>query len=108
MDYEKLLNLLNDGETIAVKAKITGLPRSYFYQIINRKCNITVKNLEKIAAYFSVKMNYFFDNKEDMPPETKIFILEKELENANKLLAVQEKTIRAYELLLKKKKIINY
>jgi len=55
MNYEKLINLLNDGETIAVKSKITGLPRSYFYQIFNGKCNITVKNLEKIASYYKSK-----------------------------------------------------
>jgi len=108
MDYEKLLNLLNDGETIAGKAKITGLSRSYFYQLFKGKCNITVENLEKIASYFNVKMNYFFDTIPEMTPEMKVFFLEKELENANKLLAVQEKTIRAYELLLKKKKVINY
>ena len=108
MNYEKLINLLNDGETIAVKSKITGLPRSYFYQIFKGECNITVRNLEKIASYFDVKMNYFFDEQCNIPPETKIIILEKELEFVNKLLSEKERTIKAYELILKKKKIIPY
>ena len=108
MNYEKLLDLLNDGETIAIKSKNTGLPRSYFYQIFNGKCNITVSNLEKIASYFDVKMSYFFDEQYNITPEIKIIILEKELECATKLLIERERTIKAYELILKKKKIIPY
>jgi transcriptional regulator with XRE-family HTH domain len=108
MNYEKLIDLLNDGETIAIKSKNTGLPRSYFYQIFSGKCNITVRNLEKIASYFDVKMSYFFDEQCNMTPETKIIILEKELEYTNKLLTERERTIKAYELVLKKKKIIPY
>jgi transcriptional regulator with XRE-family HTH domain len=108
MNYEKLLDLLNDGETIALKSKITGLPRPYFYKIMSGKYNITVRNLEKIADYFNIKMSYFFDEQCNMTPETKIIILEKELEYMNKLLTEKERTIRAYELILKKKKIIPY
>ncbi|MDR2970342.1 MAG: helix-turn-helix domain-containing protein [Bacteroidales bacterium] len=108
MNYDKLIDLLNDGETIAIKAKITGISRSYFYQIINRRCNMTVSNLEKIASYFNVKMSYFFDEQYNMTPEMKVVILEKELEYVNKLLTERERTIKAYELILKKKKIIPY
>ena len=106
MNYEKLIDLLNDGETITTKAKITGLPRSYFYQIIKGRCNITVKNLEKIASYFAVRMGYFFDEPNHIELENKVSILEKSLENANNLLAEKERTIQAYELVLKKKKNI--
>ena len=90
---------------------VTAVLRALFslpYQIFNGKCNITVKNLEKIASYFNVKMAYFFDEQCNIPPETKIIILEKELEFVNKLLSEKERTIKAYELILKKKKIIPY
>ena len=100
MNYEKLLDLLNDGETLTKKSKITGLSREYFYRIINRKCNITVRNLEKIADYFAVKMGYFFDEPDEKELENKVIILEKDLENVNSLLIEKDKTIRAYEILL--------
>jgi len=103
MNYEKLIDLLNDGETITMKAKITGLSRAYFYQILNRRCNITVSNLEKIASYFAVRMGYFFDESDHVELASKVISLEKDLEYANKLLVEKDKTIQAYELAFEKK-----
>ena len=64
MNTEKLIKLLEEGDSISKKSEKIGINRSYLYDIINKKSNIGVDKLEKIAEYFGKSVGYFFDEPE--------------------------------------------
>ncbi len=100
LNTEKIKDLLDKGDKIAVTAKKIGVNRSYLYDIRNGKTNIGSDLLQKLADYFEVPVGYFFDeenlvddNSKDkiMELEYEIRALRKEIEFLNKEIEFQKK-----------------
>lgn len=66
--YKKFATLLEKTNTTAAKvAKATGINRSTFSHWKNGDYTPKIETLQKIADYFGVSVNYFYDEPEEQP-----------------------------------------
>ena len=76
MSYEKFDSLLREkGATVYRVAKETGIPASTFSDWKNGRSTPKAEKLTKIARFFDVPLEYFFDGGADYSPERNIPII---------------------------------
>ena len=76
MSYEKFDSLLREkGTTVYRVAKETGIPASTFSDWKNGRSTPKAEKLSKIARFFDIPLEYFFDGGGDYSPERSIPII---------------------------------